>query len=79
MEVLHDEWIAETEIGHVAGALGLGQLGEALGAKNRDKRIPRQDPQDGEDNDRDAEDRQPAEYQPPHDIAVHGGRLRGSA
>ena len=79
MEVLHDEWIAETEIGHVAGALGLGQLGEALGAKNRDKRIPRQDPQDGEDNDRDAEDRQPAEYQPPHDIAVHGGRLRVAA
>src|SRR5207248_11236930 len=79
MEILHDERIAETEIGHVAGALDLGEFGEALGAKNRDKRVARQDPQDGEDDDRDPEHRQPAEHQPPHDIAVHEGRLRVAA
>src|SRR5436305_1818894 len=79
MEVLHDERIAETEIGHVAGALDVRELGEAFGAKNRDERVARQDPQDGENDDRDAEDRQPTEYQPPHDIAVHGGRLRVAA
>ena len=56
---LHDERIAETEISH-------GSVNESLVKPSAPKSHARQDPQDGEDNDRLAEDRQPAEHQPPH-------------
>ena len=79
VQVLHDKRIAEPELRHVAGAIGLAELGEALGAEDRDQRVARQHPQDHEDDERDAEHGQRAEGQATNNVVEHGDRLAAAA
>ena len=64
---------------HVAGALLLGELGEALRPEDRDQRIAGQDAHDHEDHDRHADHGQRAERQPAGDVAIHDAISGGVA
>ena len=70
-EILHDQRVAEPELRHVAGAIGLAELGKALGSEDRDERIAGQDAQHHEHDDRHADNGQRPERQPTDDIGVH--------
>ena len=70
-KVLHHQRIAQTKLRHVAGARLGRELGEALGAEDRDQRIARQDAQHEEHDDGNAEYRDRTEGETTQDIAVH--------
>ena len=71
VQVLHPQRVAQAEVSHVVRALVLGELGEALGAEDRDQRIAGQDTHHDEDHDRDADHRNHPEGEPTDDVAVH--------
>ena len=71
--VLQPQRIAEAERGHVVGALGLAELGEALRPEDGDQRIAGQDAHHHEHDDRDADDRQRTKDQTTQDVAEHLG------
>ncbi len=72
IQVLHHQRVAQPELRHVVSALRFAQLGKTLRAKNSDQRVSRQDPQHHEHYYGHADDRDRAEGQTTHDIAIHG-------
>ena len=76
-QVLHHSGIAQAELRHVAGALFLGELGQALRAEDRDQWIAGQDAHHHEDDDRYADHGKRAERKPARNVAVQGASLSG--
>ena len=78
LQILQPQRIAQTELGHVVGALLVGELGEALRPEDGDQWIAGQDAHQDEHDDRNADDRDRTEHQTTHDVAEHGTRGSGT-